>query len=149
MNQMIICDCVVNIFVFALILPVYTSIYSLHNSEIVGKTLCGFVSFLASLLFSYNRLVPVGIVLFRYIMVSPYLILVTDGACQKILSRVKISDLKAKNNRPQDDGTLQRMGLLVILLGDIASASASSSFSSCCCCWIVGTLRATVGAINF
>ena len=69
MNQMIICDCVVKIFCFALVLPIYSSIYSLHGSEMVGRLLCGFLSFLASLLFSFNRLVPVGIVLFRYIMV--------------------------------------------------------------------------------
>ena len=49
MNQMIICDCVVKIFCFALVLPIYASIYSLHGSELVGKILCGFLSFLASL----------------------------------------------------------------------------------------------------
>ena len=91
MNQMIICDCVVNIFVFALSLPIYTATHSLHDSQIVGQSLCGFVSFLAALLFSYNRLVPVGIVLFRYIMVCHAVATVNFGGEKRLWKWIKWS----------------------------------------------------------
>ena len=45
---MIICDCVVKIACFALVLPIYSSIYSIHGSQIVGRILCGFLSVLAT-----------------------------------------------------------------------------------------------------
>ena len=91
MNQMIINDCVVNIFVFALILPIYTATYSLHSSQLVGKILCGFVSFLAALFFTYNRLVPVGIVLFRYIMVCHAVATVNFGGEKRLWKWIKRS----------------------------------------------------------
>ena len=89
MNQMIICDCIVKIFCFALVLPIYASIYSLHGSELIGKILCGFLSFLASLFFSFNRLVPVGIVLFRYIMVCHAVATVNFGGEKPLWKTVK------------------------------------------------------------
>ena len=93
MDKMIICDCVVKIFCFALILPVYSSLYSLHGDPIVGKILCGFLSFLASLLFSFNRLVPVGIVLFRYMMVCHAVATVNYGGEKPLWKTVKWSVL--------------------------------------------------------
>ena len=91
MNKMIICDCVVKIFCFALVLPIYSSIYSIHGSQIVGKILCGFLSVLASLLFSFNRLVPVGIVLFRYTMVCHAVATVNYGGEKPLWKTVKWS----------------------------------------------------------
>ena len=89
MNQMIIWDCIVKIFCSALVLPVYASICSLHGSETIGRLLCGFLSFLASLLFSFNRLVPVGIVLFRYIMVCHAVATVNFGGEKPLWKTVK------------------------------------------------------------
>ena len=89
MNQMIICDCIVKIFCFALVLPIYASVYSLHGSHLVGKILCGFLSFLGILLVSFNRLVPVGIVLFRYIMVCHAVATVNFGGEKPLWKTVK------------------------------------------------------------
>ena len=93
MDQMIICDCIVNIFCFALILPIYSSIYSLHGSPTVGKIICGFLSFLATLVFSFNRLVPVGIVLFRYTMVCHAVATVNYGGERPLWKTIKWSVL--------------------------------------------------------
>ena len=91
MNKMIICDCVVKILCFALVLPIYSSIYSIHGSQIVGRIICGFLSVLASLLFSFNRLVPVGIVLFRYTMVCHAVATVNFGGEKPLWKTIKWS----------------------------------------------------------
>ena len=91
MNKMIICDCVVKILCFALVLPIYSSIYSIHGSQIVGRIICGFLSVLASLLFSFNRLVPVGIVLFRYTMVCHAVATVNYGGEKPLWKTIKWS----------------------------------------------------------
>ena len=91
MNQMIICDCVLKIFCSALILLIYGSPYSIHGSHIVGRILCGFRSFLVTLLFSFNRLVPVGIVVFRYIMVCHAVSAVNFGGEKPLWKMVKWS----------------------------------------------------------
>ena len=69
MNEMIIWDCVVNIFVFAIILLVYASPFSVLGGNRVAQILCTLRAFLSTFIFTFNRLVPVGIVLFRYTMV--------------------------------------------------------------------------------
>ena len=91
MNQMIICDCVVKIFCFAFIFLIYGSPFSIHGSHIVGRFLCGFRSFLVSILFSFNRLVPVGIVLFRYIMVCHAVSTVNYGGEKPLWRTVKLA----------------------------------------------------------
>ena len=69
MNEMIIWDCIVKIFCFAIILLVYASPFSVFGGNHVARILCSLKAFLGTFLFTFNRLVPVGIVLFRYIMV--------------------------------------------------------------------------------
>ena len=69
MNEMIIWDCIVKIFVFAIILLVYASSFSVLGNNRVARILCTLRAFLSTFVFTFNRLVPVGIVLFRYIMV--------------------------------------------------------------------------------
>ena len=89
MNQMIICDCIAKIFCFALIFLIYGSPYSIYGSHIVGRTLCGSRGFLVTLLFSFNRLVPVGIVVFRYIMVCHAVSTVNYGGEKPLWKLVK------------------------------------------------------------
>ena len=91
MNRMIISDCVAKIFCNALISLIYGSPYSIHGSHIVGKILCGLRSFLVTLLFSFNRLVPVGIVVFRYIMVCHAVSVVNFGGEKPLWKMVKWS----------------------------------------------------------
>ena len=69
MNQLIIWDCIGKIFVFALVLLVYATEFSILGGGKVGLVLCALRAFLGTALFGFNRLVPVGIVVFRYIMV--------------------------------------------------------------------------------
>ena len=69
MNEMIIVDCIVKIICFALILITYASPFSVLGTKGVAKILCFLRSFPGTFFFTFNRLVPVGIVLFRYIMV--------------------------------------------------------------------------------
>ena len=69
MNQLIIWDCIGKIFVFALVLLVYGTEFSILGGGKVGLVLCALRAFLGTALLGFNRLVPVGIVVFRYIMV--------------------------------------------------------------------------------
>ena len=69
MNEMIIWDCIVKIFIFAIILLVYASPFSVLGGNRVARILCSLRAFLGNFFFIFNRLVPVGIVLFRYTMV--------------------------------------------------------------------------------
>ena len=69
MNQLIIWDCIAKIFVFALVLLIFGTKFSILGGGKVGLVLCALRAFLGTTLFGFNRLVPVGIVLFRYIMV--------------------------------------------------------------------------------
>ena len=89
MNQMIIYDCVAKIFCNAIILLIYGSPFSVHGSDLFARILCGFRSFLASILFSFNRLVPVGIVVFRYIMVCHAVSTVNFGGEKSLWKTVK------------------------------------------------------------
>ena len=89
MNQMIIFDCIAKIFCNALILLIYGSPFSIHGSHLPGRILCGFRSVLTSLLFAFNRLVPVGIVVFRYIMVCHAVSTVNFGGEKPLWKTVK------------------------------------------------------------
>ena len=89
MNQMIIFDCIAKIFCNALILLIYGSPFSIHGSHLPGRILCGFRSVLTSLIFAFNRLVPVGIVVFRYIMVCHAVSTVNFGGEKPLWKTVK------------------------------------------------------------
>ena len=67
----------------------YGSPFSVHGSDLFARILCGFRSFLASILFSFNRLVPVGIVVFRYIMVCHAVSTVNFGGEKPLWKTVK------------------------------------------------------------
>ena len=87
MNEMIIWDCIVKIFCFAIILLVYASSLSVLGGSRVAKILCFLRAFLGNFLLTFNRLVPVGIVLFRYIMVCHAVPVVNFGG-EKPLWRI-------------------------------------------------------------
>ena len=79
MNQLIIWDCIGKIFVFALILLIYGTKFSILGGDKVGLLLCALRAFLGTALFGFNRLVPVGMVVFRYIMVCHAVMTVNCG----------------------------------------------------------------------
>ena len=84
MNQLIIWDCIAKIFVFALVLLIFGTKFSILGGGKVGLVLCTLRAFLGTTLFGFNRLVPVGIVLFRYIMVCHAVMAVNFGGEKRV-----------------------------------------------------------------
>ena len=84
MNQLIIWDCIAKIFVFALVLLIFGTKFSILGGGKVGLVLCALRAFLGTTLFGFNRLVPVGIVLFRYIMVCHAVMAVNFGGEKRV-----------------------------------------------------------------
>ena len=84
MNQLIIWDCIGKIFVFALVLLIYGTKFSILGGGKVGLVLCALRAFLGTALFGFNRLVPVGMVVFRYIMVCHAVMTVNCGGEKRV-----------------------------------------------------------------
>ena len=84
MNQLIIWDCIGKIFVFALVLFIFGTKFSILGGGKVGLVLCALRAFLGTALFGFNRLVPVGIVVFRYIMVCHAVMTVNCGGEKRL-----------------------------------------------------------------
>ena len=81
---MIIWDCIGKIFVFALVLLIYGTKFSILGGGKVGLVLCALRAFLGTAIFGFNRLVPVGIVVFRYIMVCHAVMTVNCGGEKRL-----------------------------------------------------------------
>ena len=93
MNKMIIWDCIVKIFCFAIILLVYASSFSVLGGSRIAKILCFLRAFLGNFLLTFNRLVPVGIVLFRYIMVCHAVPVVNFGGEKPLWMTIQLAVL--------------------------------------------------------
>ena len=93
MNEMIIWDCIVKIFCFAIILLVFASSFSVLGGNRFAKTLCFLRSVLSTFLFTFNRLVPVGIVLFRYMMVCHAVPVVNYGGEKPLWRTIQLAVL--------------------------------------------------------